>query len=70
MALTLNPNPNPDGETHNALLKMIVELYVTIRGFSKANAWLEKYKQSTKTSTQRTKSLRIELYDDNTGSGY
>ena len=58
-----------DKETHNALLKMIVELYVTIRGFSKANAWLEKYKQSTKTSTQRTKSLRRELYDDNTGTG-
>ena len=59
-----------DEETHDALLKMIVELYVTIRGFSKANAWLEKYKQSTKTTTQRTKSLRRELNDDNTGSGY
>ena len=56
-----------DEETHDALLKMIVELYVT---FSKANAWLEKYKQSTKTTTQRTKSLRRELNDDNTGSGY
>ena len=59
-----------DEETHDVLLKMIVELYVTIRGFSKANAWLEKYKQSTKTSTQRTKSLRRELHDDNIGSGH
>ena len=57
-----------DKETHDALLKMIVELYVTIRGFSKAKAWLEKYKQSTKRSTQRTKSLRRELYDDTTSS--
>lgn len=55
-------------QTHDTLLKMIVELYVTIRGFSKASAWLEKYKQSTKRSTQRTKSLRRELYDDTTGS--
>ena len=53
-----------DQETHDTLLKMIVEIYVTIRGFSKASAWLEKYKQSTKKSTQRTKSLRRELYDD------
>jgi len=56
-----------DMQTHDALLKMIVDLYVTIRGFSKANVWLE-YKQSTKRSTQRTKSLCRELYDNTTGS--
>ena len=37
-----------DKETHDALLYKTVELYITIRGFSKANGWLEKYKQSTK----------------------
>ena len=41
-----------DKETHDALLYMIAELYITIRGFSNANGWLQKYKQSTKKCTQ------------------
>ena len=51
-----------DVEVHDYLLKMIVELYVTIRGFSYASAWIEQYKQLQKKSTQRSKSLRKELY--------
>ena len=35
-------------EVHLELLHKIVELYVTVRGFSFASAWLEKYKQRTK----------------------
>lgn len=52
-------------EVHQELLRKIVELYVTVRGFSFASAWLEKYKQKTKKSTQRSKSLRRDLYDGN-----
>ena len=53
-----------DVEVHDHLLKMIVELFVTIRGFSYASAWIEHYKQWKKKSTQRSKSLRKELYTD------
>lgn len=52
-----------DEEVHEMLLKMIVELYITIRGFSYASGWMEKYKQYSKQSTQRSKSLRRDLYE-------
>ena len=32
----------------NFYVHMIVELYLTIRGYSYASAWMEKYKQFTK----------------------
>ena len=54
-----------DDEVHNVLLKMIVELYVTMRGFSYASMWMEKYKKSSKKPTQRSNSLRRDLYDNN-----
>ena len=50
-------------EVHKTLLWKIVELYVTVRGFSLANGWVEKYKQRTKQATQKTKSLRRDLHD-------
>ena len=50
-------------KVHAILLEKIVELYVTVRGFSLAGGWLEQYKQHTKQSTQRTRSLRRELHD-------
>ena len=37
-----------DIDVSNSLLRMIVELYVTIRGFSYANGWIEQYKQTHK----------------------
>ena len=52
-----------DPMIHEILLNKIVELFLTIRGFSLASGWLEKYKQCTKKPTQRTKSLRRELHD-------
>ena len=52
-----------DDEIHKVLLHKIAELYVTVRGFSLASGWLEQYKQQTKKSTQRMKSLRRELHD-------
>ena len=52
-----------DADTHSLLLNKIVELFLTVRGFSVAGMWMEKYKQLSKKSTQRSKSLRRELYD-------
>ena len=40
-----------DYEIHEMLLQKIAELYVTVRGFSFASGWIEKYKQRTKQST-------------------
>ena len=37
-----------DHEIHDILLQMMVELYVTMRGFSYASSWMEKSKQSAK----------------------
>jgi len=55
-----------DYEVHDTLLLKIVELYVTVRGFSLASGWLEKHKQLTRKSMQRTKSLRREIHDSTT----
>jgi len=46
-----------DERVHAELLKKIIELFVTIRGFSYASGWLEKYKQRNKKGTQKSKSL-------------
>ena len=40
------------------LLKEIVGLWITIRGFSIAGAWLECYKQASASSVSKSKSLR------------
>ena len=53
-----------DADVHEHLLRMIADLFVTVRGFSYANAWIELYKQVEKKSTQRSKSLRKKLYTD------
>ena len=45
-------------KTSSILLKMIVELWLTIRGFSFAGAFIEQYKSATKKSLQRSKALR------------
>ena len=41
-----------------ALLTLVVDMWVTIRGFSHASAWVEKYKVEQKKSTQKSKGLR------------
>ena len=48
-------------EESQALLKQIVEHYVTIRGFSFASGLLEKYKQAHKKSIQKSKGVRKQL---------
>ena len=40
-----------EDEVKSTLLSMIVELYLTIRGFSFASNWIEQYKHSVKKST-------------------
>ena len=49
-----------DTEVHETVLRKITELYITIGGFAYASAWIEQYKH--KKSTQRSKSLRKQLY--------
>ena len=48
----------------NMLLKMLVELYITIRGFSFAKTLVEEYKQFTKKTTQKSKALRKTVAND------
>ena len=50
-----------DDKTSTILLKMIVELWLTIRGFSFAGAFIEQYKSATKKSLQRSKALWMKV---------
>ena len=45
-------------EDSNVLLQMIVEHWVTLRGFSNAKSLLEKYKQKSRQGVQKSKGLR------------
>lgn len=42
----------------NELLKSVVEMWLTIRGFSMANIWMEYYKQSDESNIKSKKGLR------------
>ena len=44
-----------DEDTHNLLLNNIMELFLTIRDFSLAGIWMEKYYHLSKKSTQCSK---------------
>ena len=47
-----------DNDEHGAeLLHHIIELWVTIRGFSIATSWLEDYKRVMNTTTQKSAGL-------------
>ena len=43
------------------LLKQIIELWLTIRGFSISKMWMEKHKVDSRESVRRKKSLRSSL---------
>ena len=43
------------------LMKLMIQHYITIRGFSFASAFIEKYKQSSNKTTQKSKGLRKRL---------
>ncbi len=49
-------------ETGTTLLKSIIELWITIRGFFFASVWVELCKQSASKSLQRSKGLRKKLF--------
>ena len=51
----------PDDKDGFELLRNIIELWLTIRGFSISKAWMEEYKCIAKTSTKGKKSLRKDL---------
>ena len=46
----------------SVMLKKIVDLYVTIRGFAFTSSCLEIYKQSKRKALQRSKGIRKELF--------
>jgi len=48
-------------EENAALLPMVVNLWVTVRGFAYASAWVEKYKSEHKKSVQKSKGVRKQL---------
>ena len=48
-------------DNSNILLGMIVDMWITIRGFSLASAWMEIYKKKEKKLTQKSKGLRKQL---------
>ena len=50
-----------NNETGMLLLKYMVELYVTVRGFAFASSCLEMYKQSQKTTITKQKALQKKL---------
>ena len=43
------------------LIHIVIELWITIRGFSYASAWMEKYKASQKKTVQKSKGVRKQL---------
>ena len=51
-----------DDEYGETCLNMIVDKWVTIRGFSFARSMMEMYKQAAKTGTEKAKSLRTKLF--------
>ena len=53
-----------DQEEANTLLEIIVNLWITVRGYSFANSWMEMYKQAKKKSTQKSKALRRNLFSN------
>ena len=51
---------NVEEEYAQELLQIIVEMWVTIRGFSLTSHWMEQYKQATREELKK-KSLRKDL---------
>ena len=52
---------NWDTAESNELLKLIVDHWITVRGFSFASGFMENFKKSIKKSTQKSKGLRKKL---------
>lgn len=52
---------NWEQEEADVLLKMLIEHWITIRGFSHASAFVERYKLRNNTTVQKSKGLRKKL---------
>ena len=50
-----------EAEEEQALFPMIVDLWVTMRGFAFASAWVEKHKERSKITSQKSKGIRKHL---------
>ena len=50
-----------EDEDAQVVLEMLINLWITIRGFSFAGSWLEMYKQEKKKGLQCSKALRKEI---------
>jgi hypothetical protein len=55
---------NWDEAHSNELLKLIVQQWTTVRGFSFVSGFMEKYNQRNKKPTQKSKGLRKTLNTD------
>ena len=53
-----------DPKEAQILLTMVTELWVTMRGFSYASAWLERHKAEAKKTVQKSKPLRKKIAND------
>ena len=51
---------NWEEEESHALLEQIIDHYITVRGFSFASGWMEKYTQAQKKGTQKSKGIRMQ----------
>ena len=51
-----------DEEDAIELLTDVCDMWITIRGFSMASAWLEEYKKQKKTKVAKKRGLRKDLY--------
>eukprot|EP00731_Ephydatia_muelleri_P029628 Em0021g151a len=49
---------NRSDDVATTILEMVVDLWITVQGFSLAGAWVEEYKITQKKTTQKCKALR------------
>jgi len=49
-------------EVSDELLQMVTDLFLTVRSHAFTKGFMEKYKQSSKKGTQKSKSLRKQLF--------
>eukprot|EP00731_Ephydatia_muelleri_P011033 Em0005g1619a len=49
---------NRSDDVATTILEMVVDLWITVQGFSLAGAWVEEYKITQKKTTQKSKALR------------
>lgn len=54
-----------DDTISQELLKMLVDMWVTMRGFALTSKWMEEYKLEKEKALKKSKSLRKELNDNN-----